>query len=789
MQQSLFRRMAILTTGSTLIISYLWILMFQQNETLLFAGGVVFQLVAFLTGTCYLIAVYRQTAGYMKRTWLFLGLGGIAYLLGQAGYLYKPLFLQAPRSAVGWPDYFWMMQTFFYLLAILRIIVKNIHIYKSIRLVVDILIVMTAATSISWHYIIKPVIQRIENADIWVLTVKLIYPIADLGIVCGIIGIFLMSQRIFPVRTLVLLGSGMLVQVAADTLYLLQTVAGTYTLGGYLDPLWVLVLQLFGLAGLYDREETHAEKLEEEKQRTAGTWIGEISRLVIPYLFVMILFYLAIYSAGKADVIVIGSLICIVLIIIRQITILIENQSLLKKMQQMTEELEQVVTERTDQLYKKNIELAATLEQMEYMEYHDSLSGLPNRGLFEDRLANSIARAQRSGDKVAVLLLDLDRFKNVNDNLGHSFGDKLLIHTAAKLHGQLEQCDTICRLGGDEFAILLEGFAETQHITEIVEGLIYSFNQPLQLEKQELHLTASIGIAVYPYDGMEAETLIQHAETAMYRVKKAGKNHYQFFDPTMADSSRFELEHALRKALERGEFVVYYQPRVSMQNGRIVGMEALLRWQRPDYGVVPPGDFIPLAEETGLIIPLGEWVLRTACLQAKRWHDEGLSPLRVAVNLSGLQFKQVDLVEMIKRILAESQLPPRYLELEITESVALLDVETAIEKLNSLKQMGVEISLDDFGTGYSSLRYLGQFPIDTLKIDRSFVNGITHNAHHAAIVTAIAALGHSLQLKVLAEGVEKEEQLHVLREIGCQEVQGFYYSPPVPAERFRQLLA
>ncbi|HZG16567.1 MAG TPA: EAL domain-containing protein [Candidatus Bathyarchaeia archaeon] len=788
MQQVWFRRIAILSTGFILIASYLLNAFFQQNKGLLTISGALFSCVAFLIGIYGLWIAYRQAGRFTRSIWLLLILGGVSSLIGHIGFFLYPFYYQVTSPTGSWLDYCWTLQTAFYFLAVIVGIAQNIRIYKNVRLLFDLLIIFTAMLTLSWQYIIQPIVQTQGGHENGLIALALLNPFADIGILCGIMSLFLTSRRLFSVKTLVLLGVGMLVQVIADTGYLYQMVTEDNSISGYFAPLWLIALQLYGIAGLYKNEFLTEDSPVIVKPMGERPGFKEFLRIMIPYLFVLALFSSMLYPVGDITCLLIGSFSCILLIIIRQVIMLVENNSLLNKMHQMTEELERMVTERTDELSQKNRELAATLEQVEFMAYHDSLSGLPNRRLFEDRLANSLARAKRHDDQVAVLFLDMDRFRHVNDNLGHAFGDKLLIQVASNLYVWMEQCDTICRLSGDEFAILLEGFEETHQITEIVEKLVRKFNHPLRIEDHELHFTASIGIAVYPNDGQDPETLIKHAETAMYRVKNAGKNHYQFFDPTMADTSRFELEHALRKALEREELLIYYQPRVCTNSGRIVGMEALLRWQRPDHGLIPPGNFIPLAEETGLIIPIGEWVLRTACKQTKRWHDEGLAPLRVAVNLSALQFKQVDLVEMIGRILEETELPACYLELEITESVAMQDVETAIAKLKKLKEMGIEISIDDFGTGYSSLHYLGQFPIDTLKIDRSFVNEITHNTHHMAIVTAITALGHSLQLKVLAEGVEKDEQLHVLREIGCQEMQGYYYSPPVPAERFVELV-
>jgi diguanylate cyclase (GGDEF)-like protein/PAS domain S-box-containing protein len=430
-----------------------------------------------------------------------------------------------------------------------------------------------------------------------------------------------------------------------------------------------------------------------------------------------------------------------------------------------------------------------TEQRVHHVAQHDVLTGLPNRSLLQDRLGQAVAGANRSGRPVWVMLIDLDRFKYVNDSMGHKAGDVLLMTVAARLRTALRDTDTVARLSGDEFVVILSEDSEPLR-PEIVQRVMDSVAQPILLGSREFFVTCSVGVAAYPSGGTPADSLIEHADIAMYRAKKLGRNNFQFYTPAMNEESleRVRIESGLRSALERNEFVLHYQPQVDLQSGRIVGMEALIRWQHPELGMVPPSRFVGVAEDTGLIVPIGAWVMRTACAQNKAWQDAGLGELRVAVNLSARQFSAADLVPGIEAALRDTGLAPAALELELTESLFMGDIAPAVELLHRMKALGVKLSIDDFGTGYSSFSYLSRFPIDVLKIDRSFVADITHDANDAAIVDSIIALAHNLRLSVIAEGVETAEQLDYLRRQGCDEMQGYYFSRPLPAHEFEQLL-
>lgn len=433
-------------------------------------------------------------------------------------------------------------------------------------------------------------------------------------------------------------------------------------------------------------------------------------------------------------------------------------------------------------LHEQERERQSAADRIQYQAYHDSLTGLPNRTLFTERLADAIRRAKRTGRPVGLMFLDLDRFKIINDSLGHEAGDQLLIAVSKRINASVRETDTVFRMGGDEFTVLLDYLRSDQDAARVAQRVIQELSEPFHLNNHEVIITASIGISVFPRDDETAERLVKNADAAMYSAKGAGRNRYQFYthDMNAQAEERLELETGLRRALKEKQFVLYYQPKVAVDTGKVVGMEALLRWIHPERGLVPPDKFLPFLEETGLIVPVGEWVLHQACRDAQHWVEDGLPPLRVSVNISSLQFRSDVLVEQVRGALAESGLEPQRLELELTESLLVENTDSAVDLLSALKKLGVYLSIDDFGTGYSSLSYLKQFPVDALKIDRSFIRDLVSNHKDAAITSAITALAHSLSLGVIAEGVENSEQLQFLRAKGCHEIQGYMVSRPLP---------
>ncbi len=429
-------------------------------------------------------------------------------------------------------------------------------------------------------------------------------------------------------------------------------------------------------------------------------------------------------------------------------------------------------------------------DQLDYLAHHDVLTDLPNRLLLQDRLNQAIELARRQGRQLAVMFMDLDRFKHINDSLGHPVGDQLLQSVAQRLLACVRHSDTISRQGGDEFVLLLSCIEHAEDAALSAQKMLASISQPHHVEGHDLNINVSIGISIYPDDGRDADTLIKSADTAMYHAKENGRNNYKFFEQCMNDRvvQRQSIETDLRYALERQEFVLHYQPKINLHSGAIVGVEALIRWQHPKLGQILPTQFVSIAEDCGLILPIGRWVLREACLQARIWQQADLPPITVAVNTSALEFRDKHFIKNIRATLKDTCLEPHHLELELTESVLMQDAESSDSVLHGLSDLGIKLAVDDFGTGYSSLSYLRQFPIDSLKIDQSFVNDMTCNADDATIVSAVISMGKSLNKQVIAEGVETPEQAAFLLALNCDEGQGYYFGRPVTAEALTALL-
>ena len=437
-----------------------------------------------------------------------------------------------------------------------------------------------------------------------------------------------------------------------------------------------------------------------------------------------------------------------------------------------------------ERLRSSNDELRSALSAVRQMATHDHLTGLPNRALFNEELQRALARAERHGRPVTLFFMDLDRFKNINDTLGHQFGDRVLQETAKRLSACVREGDIIARLGGDEFVLLVEELGDPAALAEIARKLLTAVSDLGTIDGQELNVSLSIGICGYPTDGRDAKALLAGADIAMYRAKEQGRNGFCFYSAELKSHTpeNLALEAGLRHGLERNEFRVHYQPKIDMASGEITGVEALLRWQHPEKGLLLPEKFIHLAEDTGLIVPIGYWTLREVCTRARAWESAGLPRLPVAVNLSATQFAHDQLVPKLTEILKSTGTDPGILELEITESMVMQDPEEAVQLMHNLRGMGVRLTIDDFGTGYSSLGYLKRFPINSLKVDRSFVRDLPHSADDIAITRAVIAMAHSLQMNVIAEGVELKEQLDVLRKEGCDEFQGFLCRPPLTEE-------
>lgn len=749
---------------------YFWLYFWDKDAGTKTLVENIFLIVAPLITSIILFFVYRSLKTNDIYVWLLLSLGSFCNLLAMLANSY---FLHKGILSTGWNDFFYLLQIACYFIAFIYKIWLNRENLHLIKLTFDACIIMTVAITFSWQYIIRDILSQSNSF------VAIGYPIGDLILFFGAIIFYLGSENIFPFRVFIFIFSSLFVQVLANSSYHYLSLTNIPFSENLFQPLWPLALLLMGIAGTLAIENDNnvgssANKIDSLKDSIS-------LRLLLPYISVILLFMVMIFQSKESKSLIIGSAAAIFLVILRHVFTSLENHTLLSKYHALTEELEQKIGERTEELSSKNQQLLSAVRKMKHMAYHDVLSGLPNRRMFLERLVTAMEEAKRNHYKLAVIFIDLDRFKNINDTLGHEFGDLLLKHVTKQMALSVRKIDTISRQGGDEFTILLNRIRAEEDVIPLIERIRAIVAKPILISGQELHVSMSIGIAFYPTDGKNTDELMKNADMAMYRAKEEGRDNYKFYsmDMNKAISRKMALENGLRKALKNEEFVLVYQPQVHLWTGEIVGVETLLRWNTVEAGMVSPNQFIPIAEESGLIIPIGEWVLMQACMQGKAWHDLGHNQIKIAVNLSPVQFLHENLVEMVNKVLKTTGFNPNYLELEITEGVAFTDAEAAIKKMQNIRDLGVRISLDDFGTGYSSFMYLKRFPINTLKIPKPFNQDIMINQKDRALVETIIYLGHSLGLSVIAEGIESEEQLTILKELHCDFIQGDFYSKPL----------
>lgn len=751
----------------------IWILLADPQYEWFNTVSNMLQIIPAVIAGLWLIYKCRQSINEWRMVWLLLALGCFSYGIAMAIWMYYEVYLKVEPPFPGMPDLFWMLMIAFFFAALLYITFKTTNMTRVIHLVFDTFIVMTAAVSLSWNFIIDPILQMSENEGILYRIVYVGYPLGDLGILFGVLTLYFISstKQRYTVFCLIIGAIGLFI---SDSIYLYLLTAGKYYTGSPVDIGWAVSLFTLGLSGAFFQEENGVQKsLSGNKTETSLPPQHFVSvRMLLPYVSVIFLFVIMVYQSQEKNSLLIGSVISILLIIIRQILTLIENHSLLERSQHLNKELEEKVKERT--------------RELEFMAFHDTLTQLPNRRMFEKQLKKKIEQSCLSQNMLSVLFIDLDRFKLINDTLGHSTGDLLLQEVANRLTFSVGNEDILCRQSGDEFIISLsETNRNKTHIA--AKKILQELVKPYIIHGHELFVSASIGISIFPEDGPDLETLIKRADTAMYSVKDSGKNNICFFTKKMDHSitERMNLENGLHKAIELNELSLEYQPKLDLETNTVKGVEALLRWNHRKIGFVSPATFIPIAEESGLILPIGEWVLQTACEQNKKWQDAGYPPLVVSVNISGKQFLRNDLVKQVKDCLERTGLEPQYLELEITESI-MQNAEEVLFTFYELKKIGVSISIDDFGSGYSSLSLLRNLPIDTLKVDRSFIDEITVKSNDQAIVHTILTMGKNLNLSVVAEGVEHEEQLRYLRDLHCDQVQGYFVSKPLPPSHFEK---
>lgn len=752
---------------------YLWILFFSGNDMSRTIISTTLQTVPPLIVFILLLNDYVKVKLKKDRFWLLLTIGCGSNLLSQLIWDYHGLVLGIYNPSLPVAAFLWPATTISYIVA-LSIKLKQKKNVKSAKIfVIDTLTIMCIAFAITWLCSLQPVFHNMTNRDILTDIVYLAYPVFNLVCLFAAVSLyFSLGQQDVERKPLYIICLSFLVMFIANSIYSHLSILGVYASGSLMDPLWALHIMLLGLAAIV-QYDSPTNNVQFPYQNQTDSFPPKLF-IALPFLSVILLFGLMLFFNSK--VVWLCSTLSILLITLRYVMTIIQNKQLISKLGQLNSTLEGKVTERTHELYN--------------MAFYDQLTGLPNRRMFEGSLKKSVFFAYQNNTPLALMFLDLDRFKTINDNFGHSYGDLMLREIADRIKACMGGNTIISRQGGDEFALIIENYNDTQYLDDLAKSILYEITKPISIFEQVIHTSCSIGIALYSRNCEDPETLMRYADAAMYYSKERGKNTYEFYTEGLdiSISKKLELETELSKALENQEFSIYYQPQVNIKSGNITGAEALLRWEHPILGSIPPKDFIPIAEESGVIKEIGNWVLRTACIQAKQWHKEGYNNIKIGVNISPKQIQMDSFVDIVSNIIKETKLQPNYLDLEITESASFQNEAEVIRKLNELKKIGIQISIDDFGTGYSSLSYLNKLPVDTLKIAQEFVKNIKADETNKAIISSIIAVAKSLNLKIIAEGVEEGYQYNFLKSHNCLDMQGFIFSKPLPLEEFTALL-
>lgn len=751
-----------------IVIYYLWIVIFKDTGRLFIIVSNIFQTVPSLIVSVVLFKVYMKKHDEKDLFWLIILIGIMINFIGQMTRNYYEIILKVATPNPGLPDLFWNIAAILYLIALFYKFHNRIKNRSVITLAIDVMTTMCVAIAITWVYIVYPLIVNIESLKFMNLLAHIVYPVIDLVLLCGVISLYVSLQKddierkyIFKVIL------SFFILFISNSIYTYIYTMGNYRTGNFVDPLWSLYMLIMLVSVLEYKSISLKQKSCTNNRGSRGIFFAGTN------LSVILLFGFMVY---EQDLVVwICSALSIVLINIRQILMYRQNKNLIKDLSNLNENLESKVRQRTEEIYK--------------MAFSDFLTKLPNRRALELKLNEVLLNYEEDAYNKALIILDLDKFKLINDTFGHVLGDLLLKEIASRLNRFKREGLDIFRQGGDEFAIVIEKISKKEDVYKIVKEILNEISKPIDLDGHRIYITCSIGIAMYPEHGENSESIIKHADRAMNHSKMTGKNTYTIYNSSLEKSNYtyLEIEKELHDALENNEFELYYQPQVDILDGEIIGAEALIRWIHPTKGIIPPLDFIPLAEETGLIHNIGEWAIRTACIQGKTWHDIGFNNIKVAVNISGYQFQNESFVSDVEAILKETEFNPHYLDLEITETVAMEVREDLIYKLKELKKLGIKVSMDDFGTGYSSLSYLREFPIDTLKIPREFIKDIDI-IDNKNIIESIIAIAQNLGLHIIAEGVESQKQLNFFKSKEDIYVQGYLYSKPVPNYLFEEFL-
>ncbi len=753
------------TAAIGILMNYLLLIIFRQNDNVLTWLTPILNMIAPLLTTAILSIVTYRCRGESRIFWGLLTASHLCYGFSIVASSILHMNPSLVSSIFSFSDFFWMLHNLFIFVALLLLGQRSLRGLGKIQFLLDTSIFMLTVVAISWALIVEPIMWRSinENGGNWAyLLVNLSYPLVELVLIFMLVLLLFVRVDRQHNRVGWLLMCSLLVFAAADMSYFYMLEHNMYRMGSLIDPLWSASLLLSALAGLeFLKQPPSQEVLPVAYASHARGWV----KRVLPYVSVTVLLFFVIpRQFSSFDMLLLSCMLGILLLSIRQLLSLSENDTLLLRLRQL-------------------------LRLSDNAARHDELTGLPNRRQFYEQLQRRIEAAEDKHE-LAVLFFDFDRFKYINDSLGHAAGDRVLQMAAERFRSHLSDELMLARLGGDEFILLLDPMQDRTHVERVVDKIRHCLQEPLDMNGHPLYISVSIGVAIYPQDGLTLDELVKNADAAMYEAKKNARQEAVYFTNAIGAhyENRLGLESSLRGALCRQELELYYQYQVRLDNGQIEGMEALLRWKHPELGFISPLDFIPIAEETGLIIPIGEWVLRSACEQQRIWKEQGYGDFRMSVNVSPYQFHDDQLADRFLEIIAETGIEPTQLVIEITESLAIHNVERVVVQLDKLREWGVQLAIDDFGSGYASLAYVKQLRPSILKIDRSFVCCIDDMDEDCRMAGAIVALGKALHIHVLAEGVETEAQLQFLKETGCDEIQGYYVNRPMPASEISQQL-
>ncbi|MCQ4087936.1 bifunctional diguanylate cyclase/phosphodiesterase [Saccharibacillus sp. JS10] len=766
--RSSFKTIAALVLILCLTILYsVWVTVWSHDSNMATWGGDILATSGSLIATIWLIGAARRCHRETRLFWTLLSIGTFSYFIAEVIWLYEEKILLIPPHSPGWTDLFYNIQIAFYFAAFAVPFFKLRKHEGALKVILDVLIVMTVATTFSWHYLIAPILQEGTTSPLK-LILNLSYPITPLALLFGVVSLYLGARNHFGRKTILFLFLGLLIQMLANTAYMLQLFDNRYVSGGFIDPFFMLGLLLVGYAGFL--QSPHGSLGNPAWTQKENIEKIDIPRVILPYINVVALFFFMIAGSDTIGAFTVGIGISILLVIVRQIMIMVENHGLLVNLYRKTEELEQ-----SERRYRS-------------LAYHDTLTGLANRMSFEEKLKHTIEEAEPFEETFAIAFIDLDRFKNVNDTLGHHIGDRLLVQVAKRLKKCIRESDFVARQGGDEFTLILRDIGDREGARIAAQRILETLIPTYLIEGHMISTPPSIGLALYPIDDETPGGLMKKADIAMYQVKYGGKGHHRMYcEMDMAFSRKFTLEKDLEQAIENEQLLLHYQPQIDYRTSEWIGVEALLRWNHPVFGFVPPSEFIPIAEDSGQMSAIGEWVLNEACMQGKTWLDAGF-PIKIGVNLSPVQLRRDHFVQNVQSILQQTGLPAGLLIFEIAESAAVALPEQSIDQLHALKRSGISICIDNFGIGYSAVSILERLPIDKVKIARPFTSKLENHLIQQKVVSHIIDIARTLNIAVVAEGVEYPEQAAILSKIECLDMQGFLFGHPVPASEMNNLL-